>query len=72
MKYANLKLKTGNPSLDREIDQAKKKGFYYGLRSKKLSKSVRLSLEAETERDLNLLKAGFYEGMQAGIKNRKK
>lgn len=72
MKYSNLKIKTNNPMLDKEISEAKKKGFYFGLRSKKVIPGFKTALYADVERDLNLLKAGFYEGMAAGVRNRKK
>lgn len=72
MKYSHLKIKTQDTALDREIEQARNKGFFVGLRSKKLSKSERLAINAETERDLNLLNAGYYEGLKAGIRNRRK
>lgn len=72
MKYSHLKIKTQDSRLDHEIEQARTKGFFVGLRSSKLTKSERLAINAETERDLNLLKAGYYEGLKAGIRNRRK
>lgn len=71
-KYSHLKVETKNPSLDREIEKAKDMGFFTGLRSKKYKRSERVAIDAETERDLHLLKAGYYEGFGAGIRNRKK
>jgi len=72
MKYSNLKIKTNNPMLDKEISEAKNKGFYFGLKSKKIKSFIRSAIDADVERDLNLLKASFYEGMAAGVRNRKK